>query len=233
MRFLKIGPHSELTLSKDLRTPPGPYAILSHTWGAEDDEVNFDDFEKEAGQEKAGYIKLRFCAEQARADELEYFWVDTCCINKANTAELNEAITSMFRWYSEAAKCYVLLCDVSSHKRTLLGTGTPWQSMLRTSRWFTRGWTLQELLAPRQVEFYSREGDRLGDKNSLRHEIHKISHIPIEALQGAPLSDFKVEQRLQWASGRNTTREEDQAYCLTGIFGVYMLPNYGEGSNAF
>ena len=113
MRFLTIDPYGELTLTKDLTWPPDSNAILSHTWGADDDEVTFDDLEKKTGLNKAGYAKPWFSAKQAGADGLHHFWVDTCCTCKANYVELSEAITSMFRWYQEAAKCYVCLSDVA------------------------------------------------------------------------------------------------------------------------
>ena len=117
MRLLKLDSPGKLSLTKDLLYDVPPYAILSHTWGADEDEVTFSDLEHGSGKSKTGgYAKLRFCGEQARKDGIEYFWVDTCCINKANHAELSEAITSMFRWYRDAVKCYVYLSDVSARK---------------------------------------------------------------------------------------------------------------------
>jgi hypothetical protein len=140
----------------------------------------------------------------------------------------------MFRWYRDAAKCYVYLSDVSARKRGNNNqSGHIWESALRKSRWFTRGWTLQELLAPKSVEFFSRDGKRLGDKKSLEGQIHKVTDVPITALRGAPLSDFSIDERLRWARNRETERKEDQAYCLLGIFNVFIPPIYGEGENAF
>src|SRR5947207_2310346 len=104
-----------------------------------------------------------------------------------------------------------------------------WESAFRGSRWFTRGWTLQELLAPVSVEFFSREATRLGDKQSLEQQIHEITGIPVSALQGRPLSDFTVDERMFWAAKRETKREEDKAYALLGIFDVHMPLIYGEG----
>lgn len=233
MRFLKFDANHELSLTKDLSTPPAPYAILSHTWGDDDEEVTFDDLEKQMGRNKSGYNKLLFCANQALEDGLEYCWVDTCCINKANHSELSEAIISMFRWYQEASKCYVYLSDVSVTKRSQHNPHLKWQTSFRRSRWFTRGWTLQELLAPDSVEFFSKEGSILGDKQTLAGLIQEITTIPIKALQGEPLSTFTVDARLQWAEKRHTKRPEDQAYCLLGIFGLFMPPMYGEGTHAF
>jgi hypothetical protein len=205
-----------------------PYAILSHTW--EGQEVTFRGLRdhsslKEADAKlKAGYKKLFFCAEQAKRDGLDHFWVDTCCIDKSNSQELQEAINSMFRWYQNAKKCYVFLSDVEHS--TLDGSS---RSALMGSRWFTRGWTLQELLAPISVEFFSVEGIRLGDKALLKDIIHEITGIPVEALPGDRLSDFSIDSRFSWAEKRQTSREEDRAYCLLGIFGVHLPLIYSEG----
>jgi len=234
MRLLQLDNCAELSLTEDLLDNIPPYAILSHTWGTDRDELTFDDLHNGLGKSKAGYAKIQFCGQQARKDGLEYFWVDTCCINKASYAELSEAITSMFRWYRKAEKCYVYLSDVSSRKRDNDGqTQQTWVPAFRISRWFTRGWTLQELLAPASVEFFSREGELLGSKKTLEGRIQDITEIPISALQGAPLSDFNVGERMRWAMKRNTKRIEDKVYCLLGIFDVFMSPIYGEGKNAF
>ena len=211
------------------------YAILSHTW-AEDNhhEVTFAEVLTKEGQRKAGYAKIQFCAAQASRDGIEYFWVDTCCINKNSHSELSEAITSTFRWYQNATKCYVYLSDVSACKRDREGdTQYVWQLSFRSSRWFTRGWTLQELLAPKEVVFFSREGTRLGTKHDFEGLLHEVTRIPVTALRGQSLSQFSVDERLRWIQGRITRRKEDQAYCLFGIFGVYIPPIYGEGDHAF
>lgn len=117
------------------------YAILSHTWGADDTEVAFRDIVDSIGRDKAGYDKIRFCGEQAERDGLQYFWIDTCCIDKSNSTELSESINSMFRWYRNAAKCYVYLPDVSSTKRKASEQSSEytWELAFRGSRWFTRG----------------------------------------------------------------------------------------------
>ena len=209
------------------------YAILSHTWRADTEEVNFEDMIYGTGTSKPGYDKIRFCGEQARRDGLQYFWVDTCCIDKSSITELGEAINSMFRWYQKAAKCYVYLADVPRPAFNADADGTPsqlsWESSFRKSRWFTRGWTLQELVAPALVEFYSKEGERLGSKRSLERHIHEVTGIPIKVLRGSPLSDVSVAERMAWAGNRETTYEEDKAYSLLGIFDVYMPLIYGEG----
>ncbi|ERF75779.1 Vegetative incompatibility protein HET-E-1 [Endocarpon pusillum Z07020] len=219
---------SEKFVGKD--TIP-PYAILSHTWGADAEEVTFEDLTKGIGKDKPGYEKIRFCGEQAKQHGLEYFWVDTCCINRADLTELSEAINSMFRWYRNADGCYVYLSDVSSPIFDTKEESNlqPWESDFRKSRWFTRGWTLQELLAPSSVEFFSQEHNRLGNKESLRQQIHEITGIADSALRGATLSQFSVDERFSWAERRLTKREEDKAYSLLGIFEICMPLLYGEG----
>jgi hypothetical protein len=208
-----------------------PYAILSHRWGQIDEEVTFEDIVEGSDRDKTGYKKIEFCGEQAAKDGLKYFWVDSCCIKKSSDPELSEAINSMYRWYNRAARCYVYLSDVSTIKRR---TGdenaqNTWELAFRASEWFSRGWTLQELLAPDLVEFFSRERKRLGDKRSLSRQIHEITGIAISALQGTSLSQFSVDERFKWAQNRHTTREEDWAYCLMGIFDISMPVIYGEG----
>jgi hypothetical protein len=164
----------------------------------------------DTGKDKVGYIKLRFCGEQAKRDGLQYFWVDTCCIDKSNSTELAEAINSMFSWYRDATKCYVYLPDVSRSDSSLTGSSDEsWKSSLRKSQWFTRGWTLQELIAPVSVEFFLMEGKRLGNKFTLEQDICEITGIPIKALRGSPLSEFSVAERMSWAASRETCRQED------------------------
>jgi hypothetical protein len=230
MRLLKLNNAGHFSLVWFPKDKLPPYAILSHTWGTgEDDEVTFRDLIAGTGDNKSGFQKLRFCGNQAKANDLHYFWVDTCCIDKSNNNELTTAINSMFRWYQNAARCYVYLSDVSVHAWDGQSRHTEWESAFRNSRWFTRGWTLQELLAPKVVEFYSRDHVRLGDKLSLEHEIWRITGISIEALQGRPLSEFSTDERLKWSEARQTTEEEDEAYCLLGIFDVFLPLVYGEG----
>ncbi|KAF4628465.1 hypothetical protein G7Y89_g9687 [Cudoniella acicularis] len=192
MRLLLRSETGRFTLTKEFvgddQIPP--YAILSHTWGPDNEEVTFEDIVNGTGEAKPGYAKIRFCGEQARQDDVSSPSVD------------------------------------GNHKYNR----RPWESDFRKSRWFTRGWTLQELLAPASVEFFSRERERLGDKSSLRTQICEITNIPHTALQGHPLSQFSVEERLRWIQHRQTKLEEDKAYSLLGIFDVYILPIYGEGA---
>ena len=208
-----------------------PYAILSHRWGHPNDEVTFEDIDKGSGRNKLAYQKIVFCADQAGKDGLNYFWVDSCCTKKSSDAELSEAINSMYRWYSRAAKCSVYLSDVSTTKRSRENRDiqNTWEPAFRISNWFSRGWTLQELLAPTSVEFFSREQKRLGDKRSLSRQIHEITEIPLLALEDPQSPQFSIDERFRWAQNRCTTREEDWAYCLLGVFNISMPLIYGEG----
>jgi hypothetical protein len=232
MRLLRYEDDGRLTITSFDDNAIPPYAILSHTWGADAEEVTFADLGKGDGKHKAGHKKIRFCGQQTQQDGLQYFWVDTCCIDKADKAELSLAIRSMFRWYQDAAKCYVYLLDVSTKKGKTSGVSTEvdWEPAFRSSRWFTRGWTLQELLAPSIVEFFSQEWKKLGDKRSLKSLIKKITGVPCEALDGAPLSRFSIDERLRWKGDRQTKREEDAWYSLSGIFDVEIAPAYSEGA---
>ena len=149
--------------------------------------------------------------------------VDPVCIDKSNNTELSEAINSIFRWYRNATKCYVYLSDVSANDHDLTNPSLQsWELAFRKSRWFTRGWTLQELLAPSSIEFFCSKGSLLGDKRSLEQQIHDITGIAVRALQRTSLSEFSVDERMSWC-------EEDKAYSLLGIFDIHMPLIYGEG----
>jgi len=232
MRLLELLPNRDIRLTRKLLDNAIPrYAILSHTWGDESEEVTFEDMDSGSGRGKAGYKKIKFCSEQAARDGLRYFWVDSCCIKKSSDAELSESLNSMFRWYQQAERCYVYLSDVSINKdkREDENLWETWEETFRECRWFTRGWTLQELLAPASVQFFSKGGSLLGDKQSLEQQIHKITGIPILALRGSALSQFSADHKFGWAKSRMTTREEDWAYSLLGIFEISMPVVYGEG----
>lgn len=220
MRLLELTENGDVALTEFVGELIPEYAILSHTWGADQDEVTFKDLSGASWKSKAGYDKIRFCGLQASQDTLRHFWIDTCAIDKSSSTELAEAINSMFRWYQNASKCYVYLSDVSADN---------WETDFRVSRWWTRGWTLQELVAPKCVEFFSREGVKLGDKASLEHQIHEITGIPRSALRKEPLDRFSIRDRLLWTRSRQTKRVEDGVYSLLGIFDVYMPLIYGEG----
>ena len=212
-----------------------PYAILSHRWGK--NEVLYRDLERDTSSSKReGYDKLRNCAEIARRHGHQYFWVDTCCIDKSSSAELTEAINSMYRWYKNAQMCYAHLSDVPSNtgadsKEVVLDQAMI--DLFRKSKWFTRGWTLQELLAPPKLRFFSQDWKAIGTKEELAVQISSITGINIRAIQGESLQMFTVAERMSWSARRETTREEDIAYCLLGIFDVNMPLLYGEGEKAF
>lgn len=228
MYLLRILEDGQLDLEDFSKKDKPPYAILSHTWGQDQDEVSFKDLRDGRARKKSGHTKIDFCAQQTAKDDMAYFWVDTCCIDKTNSSEVAEAITSMYRWYREAERCYVYMSDVSVEDNT--GTqAKDWMSAFRKSRWFTRGWTLQELIAPTSVQFFSREGNLLGDKRSLMQEIHDVTGIIVAILEGRmQLSQLRYSERVSWMVHRKTQREEDRAYALQGILGVSMIPHYGE-----
>ncbi|KAI9148375.1 Vegetative incompatibility protein [Paramyrothecium foliicola] len=232
MRLLEISEDGEIRFTGDLMSNIPEYAILSHTWS--DEEVTYKHFIEGSWKNMAGAEKIKFCAEETHHHQLRYFWVDSCCIDKSSSAELAEAINSMFSWYQKATRCYVYLTDVSTQSSSSSSSEqseSSWTTDFENSRWFTRGWTLQELIAPSSVEFYSKEGHPLGDRASLEALIHSVTGIDLRVLRGAPLADFTDDDRMRWCQNRTTTRPEDAAYCLMGIFGVYMPLIYGEGKS--
>ncbi|RMZ09683.1 hypothetical protein D0860_04139 [Hortaea werneckii] len=277
-----------------------PYAILSHTW--EDDEVLFKDMDDlESAKAKSGWQKIEYICRQALEDGLEWAWVDTCCIDKSSSAELSEAINSMFKWYECSTVCYVYLCDLTMavalrddapmvstwleratqmtpvrpgpFVRTLHASESLWQgqeayfkeatsqtmsamrdddegmsrpcneldiSLIDTLgafssvKWWSRGWTLQELLAPRNVVFMDQHWQQVARLPEIVATVSTISSVDVEVLlKTAPLQSRCIAERLSWASKRSTTREEDTAYALLGIFDTNMPLLYGEGGRAF
>jgi hypothetical protein len=206
-----------------------PYATLSHTWG--DTEATFQDIESLGHYDTTGtrFTKISYCCEEARRDGLSHAWVDTCCIDKSSSAELSEAINSMFRWYQKSQICYVYLSDLS-----LTEKDKGFCTEFANCRWFTRGWTLQELLASQQVTFFNKSWVPVGSKTDLSQMISRITRIDPVFIQGNPsLFSASIARRMSWASQRQTTRAEDLAYCLLGIFEINMPLLYGEGSRAF
>ncbi|KAJ8129646.1 hypothetical protein O1611_g3984 [Lasiodiplodia mahajangana] len=182
------------------------YAILSHTW--EDEEVTFQDFTSFDihVKNKKGYAKIISTCQLARRDGIRYAWVDTCCIDKTSSAELTEAINSMFNWYRDAKVCYAWLADLPA------AAEEPIESALRNCRWFTRGWTLQELLAPRDVEFYDRSWEFRGTKKDLKDLVADASQIGADVLESPEgIYRLPIAQRMSWAAKRQTTRLEDMA----------------------
>jgi Heterokaryon incompatibility protein (HET). len=202
-----------------------PYAILSHTW--EKEEVLFSDMQNVSlAHQKAGFVKLQAACQLALKQGYHWIWIDTSCIDKSSSAELSEAINSMYRWYAESAVCYAYLCDVEYHRL----------DDIQNSRWFTRGWTLQELIAPTRVEFYDKRWVYIGEKHDdiLRSILSQASLVDECVLAGVvSLDRISVARKMYWASRRYTTRKEDEAYCLLGIFDVNMPLLYGEGKKAF
>jgi len=188
----------------------------------------------------SGFKKIRYCAEQATMDNLDYFWIDTCCIDKSSSAELSEAINSMFRWYRDSTVCYAYLSDLADPPNAIVvadvnSMARAMNKQLANSAWFTRGWTLQELIAPRKLIFYTASWTEVAEKNNwyLRRRIEKQTGIPVPVLLTGDFSRCSLAQRMSWASSRRTTRLEDEAYCLLGIFEVHMPLLYGEGEHAF
>lgn len=227
------------------------YAILSHTW--EGEEVTFQELKAGSAKEKQGYQKIVKTCSRALADGLQYAWVDTCCINKESSVELSEAINSMWQWYSCAFICYVYMCDVDgrcprltdkrrenrhdfgdTEERHFDERYNVWHNAFRSSRWFTRGWTLQELLAPERIDFYGRDWNFIGWKNSLIETISDVTSIDELALENRDyVPSFVIARIMSWAAGRETTRVEDRAYSLLGLFNINMPLLYGEGEKAF
>lgn len=220
MRVLCV---SDLQFREFPGLPDGKYAILSHVWGTA--EISYKDM-KDYGpstlpfhseDKETAARKLEGCRAKAREGGIEYFWIDTCCIDKPNHSEFNEAINSMFHWYKKAEICFVYLADVERMED------------LPASKWFTRGWTLQELLAPSHVWFFNNRWECMGSKqNELTSIISEVSKIPRSFLCGADLEEASLAMRMSWAAHRSTSKEEDLAYCLLGIFDVHMPLLYGE-----
>ncbi|OAX36901.1 HET-domain-containing protein [Rhizopogon vinicolor AM-OR11-026] len=212
-----------------------PYAILSHRWLANPgEEVSFQDLQRREEhtfhpdvRRKEGFMKLKGACDRALQDGLNYIWIDTCCIDKSSSAELSEAINSMYAWYKDSAVCYVYLHDVDHNiaQDDLI-------SALNGADWFKRGWTLQELLAPDIVYFFARDWSRIGSKATWVSTLHIITRIRKEILLGIPCSP-SIAERMSWAVGRKTQKMEDRAYSLMGIFGIHMPVIYGEGEKAF
>jgi hypothetical protein len=225
------------------------YAILSHTWG--EGEVTFQDIHpvpclwhqsetdestilrlqtlQEICKKKPGYAKIDGCCKQADLMGIKWVWIDTCCIDKSSSSELQEAINSMFTWYSKASVCYVFLSDVPAGDRPR-NPG----SKFKHSRWLARGWTLQELLAPHNVWFFDQDWILIGEKVDLLDVLSECTGIHGRFLNNNhEIISARTGEKLSWAADRQTTREEDKAYSLIGLFGVNMPMLYGEGQKAF
>ena len=215
LQFVHV-PDSEIHHDKN------QYAILSHRWGADEDEVSFEDIQLSMDiSRKKGLSKLKGFCKLALSEGCHYGWVDTCCINKGNSSELGEAINSMYRWYMGSKICIAYLEDVP-------------QTQLLSSSWFDRGWTLQELIGPKTMIFCNHDWHIIGTKIELTAELSRKTRIPESVLSHATKpSACSVAQRMSWAAERTTTRVEDRAYSLMGLFDVYMPMIYGEREKAF
>ena len=197
---------------------PQKYAIQSHTWVTE--EITFSEMQsQQPDKNKAGWKKIELSCDQARVDRYGYVWCDTCCIDKSSSAELSESINSMFRWYQEAEICYAFLEDVQDVED------------LASAKWFTRGWTLQELIAPKSLVFYNSAWQNIGTREKLADVIAGRTKIHKSFLSGSvsKIHEASFAKRVAWAANRDTTRDEDIAYCLMGLLDVNMPLLYGEG----
>lgn len=208
------------------------YAILSHTWG--DCEPTFAEWRSVVTRRwkssKPGFAKIFATCRQTCRDGLSHVWIDTVCIDKSSSAELSEAINSMFAWYKKAEVCYVYLTDIPSQPPS----GVDLLELMGSSRWFSRGWTLQELIAPDHVVFYSQSWTHLGSKKALASFLSIVTGVDQLCIRNErALREYSIAQRMSWVADRVTTRPEDIAYCLLGIFGINMPLLYGEGERAF
>ncbi|KAG1841937.1 heterokaryon incompatibility protein-domain-containing protein [Suillus subalutaceus] len=199
------------------------YAILSHQW--RDGEVQFPDIDQPHARNMPGYSKIEGCCIQANEDGYRYVWIDTCCINKSSSSELSKAINSMFMWYKKAQICYAYLDDVSR-----CDTLT---EEFSNSQWFQKRVDSPGAHCPQQCRIFSRNWEEIGSKSSFTPLIKKITGIDCDVLLMNYLEEVSVATRMSWAAGRQTTRVEDRAYSLLGLFGVYMPTIYGEGEKAF
>ncbi len=206
------------------------YAILSHTW-EKDEEVHYGEFNNRGAREKRGWQKIRKTCQLALNDGFDFAWVDTCCIDRKSSAELTEAINSMFPWYTESEICYTYLADYDASDP---------DAEMSKSRWFTRGWTLQELIAPARVHFYDKSWNSIGTRDVLSPQLSPITGIEQDVLlasKGRHLEELMIRvpiaRKMSWAAKRETTRIEDTAYCLLGLFGINLPLLYGEGERAF
>lgn len=238
MRLLNT---TTLTLKEFPEDRIPPYAILSHCWSHAEgqEEASYQQLASgSVSMDSYGWQKIVRCCDLARSRALHWTWIDTVCIDRSSSAELSEAINSMYSWYQRSTECYAFLDDVrwtheDDQESATNNKHSNWERF-RQSRWFTRGWTLQELLAPGSVLFYARDGTFIGSRSELANDIYLICGIDREFLNQARLMpSASIAQRMSWASNRRTTRPEDMAYSLLGIFDVNMPLLYGEGEKAF
>lgn len=227
---------SSVEVLKELDDASTDYAILSHRWG---DEVSYEEViqltkmdNRDEIRRRSGYLKIMKSCEQAKSDGLNWLWADTCCIDKRSSSELSEAINSMFRWYENSKRCYAYLHDTSVFPTTR--DCVSFRGSNGWPEWFSRGWTLQELIAPKDIQFFNRDWKLIGDKGSLASKLQEITRVPVSVLKsGLSSQRLSVAQIVSWAADRRTTRIEDRAYSLMGLLDVNMPMLYGEGKKAF
>ena len=217
------------------------YAILSHRWVGK--EVDYDEIvepakmaveERNEIRQRGGYRKILDSCKQAQKDGYEWLWVDTCCIDKRSSAELSEAINSMYRWYENAKVCYTYLHDAPGSSFPTVRDDERYPDFSGWPEWFSSGWTLQELIAPNNVQFLNKDWQNIGDKRTLASILQNITGIPEDTLtHGLRGNRPCIAQIMSWASNRKTTRVEDRAYSLMGLLDVNMPMLYGEGKKAF
>ncbi|KAI4157659.1 MAG: hypothetical protein LQ342_008106 [Letrouitia transgressa] len=182
---------------------------------------------------RASLEKIRGCCGRALAEGQRYVWIDSCCIDRTNLFEVSESIRSMFRWYRDAACCFAYLWDVDGGGAGGLRRKTEGQQ--EYSEWFSRGWTLQELLAPRRLLFFDSRWNKLGTRRGLAVEVERATGIPAKYVTdfAGHAQEASVAMKMSWMARRSTTKEEDTAYCLFGIMGVSMDVRYGDGRKEF
>ncbi|KAI6143516.1 heterokaryon incompatibility protein-domain-containing protein, partial [Pisolithus thermaeus] len=225
---------------KELDDEVTRYAILSHRWGAEVGYkemiglMKMEEWKRNEVRRRYGYHKIIKSCEQAMKDGYRWLWIDTCCIDKRSSSELSEAINSMYRWYQNAQICYAYLNDVEESTFPSKKDDDKFDKSNGWPEWFVRGWTLQELIAPKEVEFFNKDWVHIGNKRHLAPVLADITRIPQGVLtSGLTGKGLSVAQIMSWAADRKTTRVEDRAYSLMGLFGVNMPMLYGEGKKAF
>ncbi|KAI6135406.1 hypothetical protein EDD17DRAFT_1487381, partial [Pisolithus thermaeus] len=224
---------------KELDDATTSYAILSHRWGAEVSYeemiglMKMDEEEREEVEQRHGYQKIIESCKQAKKDGYKWMWIDTCCIDKRSSAELSEAINSMYRWCQNAQVCYAYLHDVNEPAFPTEQDNSKFDQSNGWPEWFVRGWTLQELIAPKDVEFFNKDWVPIGNKRRLASKLQVITGISREVFtSGLAGKRLSIAQIMTWAADRKATRVEDRAYSLMGLFGVNMPMLYGEGKKA-
>ena len=217
------------------------YAILSHRWTEQEVDytevvklAKMDEEERTEIRQRDGYRKILQSCEQAEKDGYKWLWIDTCCIDKRSSAELSEAINSMYRWYENSSICYAYLHDLPDSSFPVVGDLAKYPKSNGRPEWFSRGWTLQEMIAPRDVQFFNKDWHPIGDKRALSPVLEGITGVPQDILkEGLSSNRPCVAQIMSWAANRTTTRVEDRAYSLMGLLDVNMPMLYGEGKKSF